>query len=253
MEKTKHTEYIREIPGSKTVILFVHGILGTPDHFNRLITAVPENWSVYNILLEGHGKTTEDFAAATMEQWKMQVHRLILKLSKEYEKIMIAAHSMGTLFAIEEARRNPKVKALFLLNVPLKIWVKPGIIATAFKIIFDKVKPEDSVSEAVRRAYSIAPDRRLWKYTGWIPNYLALFSEIRETRKKINRIQTPCFVFQSKKDELVAVSSVKYFIQNPKIRWGMLKHSGHFYYEASDMEFMIQIFRRVCEKVRKSR
>lgn len=109
----KHTEYIREAPDSKTAVLFIHGILGTPHHFHRLVEVVPEEWSVYNILLEGHGKTVDDFAGATMEQWKRQVHRLIIRLNRKYDNIIITAHSMGTLFAVEEAVKNPKVKSLF--------------------------------------------------------------------------------------------------------------------------------------------
>lgn len=247
MENAKHKEYIREIPGSKTVILFIHGILGTPNHFNAMIEVVPKEWSIYNILLEGHGKTVEDFAASTMEQWKMQVHRLVVKLSEKYDNIIIAAHSMGTLFAISEVVKNEKVRKLFLLNAPLKVHLKPGIAVNCLKIIFDKVKQEDSAAAALQKAYSIAPDGHLWKYLRWIPNYLALFAEIRSVRNKISQINVPCFVFQSKNDELVAISSVKYFRGNPRIRCGLLEKSGHFYYEEADMEYLIKIFKRVCE------
>lgn len=191
MEQGKHLEYIREVPGSKTAVLFIHGILGTPNHFARLVDAVPDEWAVYNILLEGHGRTVEDFASATMEQWKTQVRCLVLKLSDEYDNIIVVAHSMGTLFAIEEAVRNPKIKKLFL--------------------------------------------------------YLALLAEIGKTRKMTARINVPCFVFQSKKDELVAISSVKYFRENPWMRCGLLVHSVHFYYEESDMAYVMECFKRVCK------
>lgn len=244
MEKTKHIEYIREVPESKTAVLCIHGILGTPDHFSRLVEVVPKEWSVYNILLEGHGKTVEDFAAATMKQWKTQVHRLILALNDKYENIVIAAHSMGTLFAIEEVIHNPKIKKLFLLNVPLKVHLYPSLIGNSLKIVFDKVKLKDTIAVGLQNAYSISQDKHLLKYLRWIPNYLALFSEIRSTREKISRINVPCFVFQSKKDELVAVSTVKYLRENPHIRCGLLKHSGHFYYEETDMEYLIKIFRK---------
>lgn len=240
----KHLEYIREVPDSKTVVLCIHGILGTPDHFSKMVEVVPEDWSVYNVLLEGHGKTVDDFAAATMEQWKTQVHRLVLELNSKYENIVIAAHSMGTLFAIEEAIHNPRIKKLFLLNVPLKVHLYPSLIGNSLKIVFDKVKPQDTVAIGLQNAYSISPDKHLLKYLRWIPNYLALFSEIRSTREKISRINIPCFVFQSKKDELVAVSVVKYLRENSCVRCGLLKHSGHFYYEERDMEYLIKIFRK---------
>lgn len=241
----KHTEYIREVPDSKTAVLFIHGILGTPHHFHRLVEVVPEEWSVYNILLEGHGKTVDDFAGATMEQWKRQVHRLIIRLNRKYDNIIITAHSMGTLFAVEEAVKNPKVKSLFLLNVPLKVHLYPKTVMDSLKIIFERVKPDDKAVMAVRDAYSITPDKHLWKYLRWIPNYLDLFAEIKRARKCVSQIKVPCFVFYSKKDELVAASSVKYFRENPHIRCKLLTESGHFYYEEADMEAIIKGFKKL--------
>lgn len=244
MPERKHLEYVREVPGSKTVMLFVHGILGTPNHFIGMVEMVPKEWSVYNVLLDGHGKTVDDFAASSMEKWKAQIHSLVVNLSERYDNIFITAHSMGTLFAIHEAIKNPKIKKLFLLNVPLRVTLKPRIIISSLKIIFDKIEPDDSVAAAIQKAYSIEPDKRLWKYLNWIPNYIALFAEIRNTRKMIEKINVPCFVFQSKEDELVAISSVKYLKVNSKIRCGLLLHSGHFYYETSDFVYMLRAFKK---------
>ena len=47
--------YIREIPGAKTAVLMIHGIVGTPEHFAMLYPYVPEDWSIYSIRLAGHG------------------------------------------------------------------------------------------------------------------------------------------------------------------------------------------------------
>lgn len=33
--------YIREIPGAKTAVLMIHGIVGTPEHFAMLYPYVP--------------------------------------------------------------------------------------------------------------------------------------------------------------------------------------------------------------------
>ena len=44
---------------------------------------------------------------------------------------MIAAHSMGTLFAVQEAVRSP-VEGLFLLNVPLHVHVRPRALRNAW-------------------------------------------------------------------------------------------------------------------------
>ena len=51
-----HKEYKRIVENSPKALLFIHGILGTPNHFAPFIPLVPENLSVYNLLLDGHGK-----------------------------------------------------------------------------------------------------------------------------------------------------------------------------------------------------
>lgn len=51
-----------------------------------------------------------------MTEWKQQVKNALEELSETNNKIIIAAHSMGTLFAIQEAIEKP-VDELFLLNL----------------------------------------------------------------------------------------------------------------------------------------
>ena len=49
------TPYIREIAGADTALLMIHGIVGTPAHFSMLYPYVPKDWSIYNMVLDGHG------------------------------------------------------------------------------------------------------------------------------------------------------------------------------------------------------
>lgn len=248
MITSRHSEYIREVPGSNTVVLFVHGILGTPYHFKGLVEVVPAEWSVYNILLKGHGRTVDDFASSRMRDWKLQVHCLVNKLALEYDHIIIAGgHSMGTLFAIEEGIQNPKVKALFLLNVPLKVYVHPRAMAASIKVAFNKVKPTNKTAVAMQQTYSAESDKRVWKYIKWIPNYAALLSEIRKTRAKIDKLTMPCYIYQSEHDELVRKSAVKCCSNKSNISVHVLPQSGHFYYEKSDMAFLQSSLKELCD------
>ena len=49
----EHKEYKRLVPGAETAILLVHGIVGTPDQFDRFIPLIPEGVSVWTLLLDG--------------------------------------------------------------------------------------------------------------------------------------------------------------------------------------------------------
>lgn len=118
-----HREYIRLVPGADTAVLFLHGIVGTPRHFDSrlpLVQLVPETWSVYSLLLPGHGGSVEDFSVSTMQQWKDYVWKTFDALAQTHRHIVLAGHSMGTLFAIQLAiEKGEKIPFLFLIAAPI--------------------------------------------------------------------------------------------------------------------------------------
>ena len=238
-----HKPFVREIAGSDTVILFIHGILGTPDHFRDLVPLVPASWSIHNILLDGHGKTVDDFSKTSMEKWKRQVGDTMKDLSERYENILITAHSMGTLFALSESiKYEGKVKGLFLLAVPLKLFLKPSAPVNSMKVILNRVSEDDPAAVAARDAYSLIPSKKLWVYGRWIPRYFELFKEIRATRSRLSLVQVPCYVFQSEKDEMVSMGALKYLKTNPGFEITVLRRSRHFFYNDDDYTYLLECF-----------
>lgn len=230
-----------------TAVLFVHGILGTPEHFRCFMPVIPQGWTVQNITLQGHCGTAKDFSKASMTQWKQQVHAALEELRATHERIFIVAHSMGTLFALQEAVPIP-VDALFLLNVPLKIRVTPQLIKMCWKVFWGKIGGDDPRALAARDAYSIAPDKNVFHYVGWIPRYLELFSEIRKTAKQIGNIQVPCYVYLSADDEMVSPKTRNLLQDHTKVVVKMLKESGHFYYAPKDKALLLRDFREIIGK-----
>ena len=229
----KHKESKRIVPGADTVIVFIHGILGTPDHFTELTESVPAGYSYVNILLPGHGASVDDFIKSTMKQWKSYVSEVIDEMSFTHENIYIVAHSMGTLFALLEAARTPKVKGLFLLNVPLRPYLHPRLMLPLLLVAMGVKTPGNDYVNGIRAEYSLAPDRNILKYLFWIPNYIALFNEIVRIRPLIRTITIPVYVLQSRKDELVLRSAYS-DLNAPKMKKGWLKYSGHFFYDRRD-------------------
>lgn len=237
-----HKEYNRRTPNNNAV-LFIHGIVGTPDHFKDFVPLVPEQWSVYNVLLDGHGGRVEDFTRTSMKKWKTQVNNKLEEISQNHDNIIIVAHSMGSLLSMQAfSGYKDRIKAMFFLQSPIKLFIRPRLIGILFKVLYNNIKPEDVVARAASDAYSIDRDKRLWKYLGWIPRFLELFKEIRRTRKVVEGISAPVYVFQSAKDELVSISGVKYFQGNPNIHVEILDNSTHFYYEKNDYEHMLSEF-----------
>lgn len=225
-------------------ILFVHGILGTPEHFEPFLPLVPKNLHICNLLLKGHGAGVKDFSRASMAQWKQQVHEALQALRQKYNKVFIAAHSMGTLFAIQEAIAEP-VTALFLLNVPLKVRLRPELLKTSWKVFRGDIDPNDPWIVAADKAYGIEKDPHVLRYLGWIPRYLELFAEIRKTRKMLHKLASPCMVYLSTQDEMVSPKTCKAFEGLDCVTLKVLPGSGHNYYCPKDLLLLQEDFQNM--------
>ena len=240
-----HEEYIRLIPASDTAIMFIHGILGTPDHFQKLIPLVPEDWSICNLLLPGHGGTVRDFSASSMDQWQKYVEETFNKLRKSHKRIFIAAHSMGTLLAIEQAVKSPEqIAGLFLLAVPLRLGLRWQMVKNAWSVYRNNTPSDDPLLRATRAACSIQQDRNLLLYLGWIPRYLELFSLMGSVRRKLPRLKVPGIAFQSRLDEMVSLRSVRDMERNNVLHVCLLPDSRHFYYADKDLSTVLEAFSR---------
>ena len=249
-----HQEITRIVPGARYAVLMLHGILGTPDHFSELIPLVPADWSVHALLLPGHGGKVEDFSHSSMEQWKAHVFARLEALLATHEQVVIAAHSMGTLFAMEASLRYPgRIPALFLLGSPLRVFVRPKSAVDSVKMsVFGMVNEQDRSAADMRRGCSVEADWRIWKYPFWLPRFFELFREIHRARKLLPRICVPTQVFQSKKDELVHPSSYDDFLGYDAITIFMLPDSGHFGYGKQDMALLKGKFGAMLEACQES-
>lgn len=246
-----HREYIRTVDGSPVGVLMIHGILGTPAHFRDLLPVIPGEWSVHNLLLDGHDGRPEDLGASSMEKWKAQVNAALDDLMARHEKVLILAHSMGTLFAIRAAIAHPeRVRALFLLAVPLRPWIRPSTLLTCLRLVRGTVRPDDAPAAAMRDSTALQLERSLRKYLCLLPRYRELLTEIRRVRKLVPQLTVPCQAFQSRVDEEVSFRSCKDLAKNPLIRVSVLYDSGHFSYGEGDIALLRSRLRETVEQLR---
>lgn len=249
----EHREYIRQVAGSRIAVLMIHGIAGSPAHFRDILPVLPSDWSVYNILLDGHGGQVEDFAAASMKKWKEQVNARLGELRSQYRQIVIMAHSMGTLFAIQAAIDYPdKIPLLFLLNVPTRPWVRFSTAMTSIRVARGNIDPKDHAAQAMKNDTSIELSPNLFRYLTWLPRFAELLREIRRVRKLLPRLNVPTYTFQSRTDELVSHRSVKDLENHPCIQNTVLYGSGHFAYGEADARQLQNKLREQIAQLRKT-
>lgn len=245
----EHNEYLRIVPGAKVAMLFLHGIVSTPRHFDFLIELVPGDITVRALLLDGHGKSVRDFGRSSMEKWEAQVQQAVDELSENHEKLYLVGHSMGTLFSICHAVKNEKIAGLFLLASPLKVFVRWQMVKTALRIVYGKIDPEDEVTLAMKNSLSVAHSKNPFCYLRWIPRFLELFRKIRQTRKEISKLRIPVHAYPSVKDELVSMKSVKYLKRSERIQITPLPNSLHCYYEKQDKALLLGEFQKFIDKI----
>ena len=238
-----HGAFMKNVPGSDTAVLLIHGILGTPDHFADLLPLIPDKWSVCNLLLDGHGAGMAEFAHTSMKKWKAQVADKLEELLAEHRRVVIVAHSMGTLFAISSAIRHPeRIGGLFLLAVPVRPRLSFKAIAASAKLMLGLAE-KDKTAAAMRADSSVRLERGIWKYAAWTPRFVELLREAGLTEKELHRLAVPTVAVQSNRDELVSKRSAAVLERNPCICVVQMPESGHFGYQDRDRAELLARFR----------
>lgn len=245
-----HSQYKRIVDKADVAVLFVHGILGTPRHFDNFIHIVPRNWTIYNMLLDGHGGAVEDFSHTSMKKWEKQVEEAVALLSSDHKEIYIVAHSMGTLLAIEQAVKNSKIKKMFLLASPIRLFIRFSLVKMVLRVYFNRIG-DNECAKAALDACGVRLGKNIFKYFGWLPRFFELFSKISKTRKILYLVDAECMVYQSMNDEMVSIKTVDMFGVNKKFKTEMLKNSAHYYYQSSDLEYLLDEFSRFIHEKNK--
>lgn len=249
----QHEETRRIVPGAGYAVLFLHGIVGTPNQFRLLLPLedlVPPDWSVYNIRYPGHGGEVGDFGRSRMDQWRSHARLAFLELAEKHEKVLIVGHSMGTLFAMQLAQEFPeKVSALFLVAAPMRPWVRLFCMANCLRLAFGIIREDKPYEASFQIACGVRPTPLVWRYFSWIPRILELFGEIHRTEKILDQITVPTIAWQSVKDDLVSNFSAPVLRRSGTILVHELPDSTHFYYAQKDEKLVCEAFTNAIKKI----
>lgn len=247
-----HEEYIRKVPGSKMAVLMIHGIVGTPDHFKPFLPLFPDDWSVYNILLDGHGSDVKAFGQTSMKKWKDQVFSCMEEILQNSDQVMIIGHSMGCLFAVRSAVRYPdRVAQLFLLSIPLRLRIPLSTVVATMRIAFGKVRPRDAAAMAMQADGGVALEKGFWRYIPWTPRFAELLLEMRRTEKLLPRLAVPTEAYHGMHDELVSEGSCRVLEKHTQARCIRLPDSGHFRYGGGDLSLLKCNLEKLIKKYEK--
>ena len=229
-----HQQTVRIVPGAKTAVLFMHGICATPENFRSMLPLeemVPPDWSVYNMVLDGHCGTVEDFGRSSMRKWRTQADCVLRDLAAQHQKLVIVGHSMGTLLALELAMKYPqKVSQLFLLAVPIRVCVKPVAMKNLVYMGLGRMNMSDPVQRSMVQACGMTLTKKLWKYVAWAPRMVELLHRGYAVGKILPALAVPAIIWQSGKDEMVSRRSAVLLKNHTSAQVHILPAATHFYY-----------------------
>lgn len=230
-------------------ILFVHGIVGNNRIFRFLVPVLPEGAEQLWITLAGHGGNALDFSRASMQQWQRQVEEGVNRLAAECSRIVIVAHSMGCLLALEQALKG-RVDGMLLLNPPLRIRPRLRALGNVLKVGLG-ITGNDEMARAALDAYGVALDHNPIHYFGWPMRYMELFREAHIIRHLLehSQIKATTGVVTAGGDELVSTKSMQSFAGQANCRVLYLPDSAHYYYPEADKEKIRQLFAEILTRV----
>lgn len=245
----QYAPYIRVVEGAETAVLLIHGIVGTPAHFKDLLPLIPDDISIYNILLDGHGKGVTDFAKASMTKWKAQVSGQLDEILQTHKKVLIVGHSLGTLLAIGEAIKHPdEVAGLLLQAVPLIVRFPPSTAISSLQAALGLAK-EGSAARAMLDDAGVHLSPNLLLYLAWLPRFWELLRQCRSTKKQLAQLCVPTRAYTSRKDELVSFRTCRILDDHPAITNTVLPDSGHFAYGKEDLVLMQTHFQQMLQSI----
>ena len=154
-----HQPFSREVPAARVCVLMVHGILGSPHHFDMLLPYIPEDWSFRSLQLDGHGGKVRDFRRTSREKWEAQVEREVADACASYERVVIVAHSMGCMLtanAVVKLHLEHKIGGMLFLGAALYPKCDPPVVRTAVRMLnFPPDDGEDACVAAARRCCGV--------------------------------------------------------------------------------------------------
>lgn len=247
METNCHVE-LKRITASKTIVLCVHGIQGTPLQFKWIVSSLPEDIDYLCILLPGHGEGVEHFRKVGEAEWRDYLFKVFKQLKSKYDRIIYVGHSMGCLLGITLASIDKNAfAAMLLLACPLVL--KPTV-----KYFINNIRAVvgnelcDPYVNAIYNANSVRI-RSPFQIFICIKPYWNLFKLIAKARRQIVNLEMPIILIFSDNDEIVSKNSLMRFDSCIHAKYIIVPQSGHFLYSVTARKMILSELQSIIDTV----
>ena len=216
-------------------VMLIHGFTATTVEVQPLANFLNQaGYHIYAPLLPGHGTNPDDLNNCRWNEWTESLHTGFEKLSKDFNKVIVAGESMGGILTCYLAATIPQIRAISLYAPAIKV---ENLGLSRFIRFFKKSIPkknfQDTNDEGVYpwQGYSVNPTH------GAFQMYLLQ----KETKKLLHKITQPAIIFQGNYDKTISFQSPKIIydtIQSTIKEYVFLENSGHTILLDSDFDFV---------------
>ena len=203
-----HAPLYTEAPSEKGLVIFIHGFMGSPRHFDDLSEYISgQGYSAASLLLPGHGDSLKNFSSGTRAQWQGHVDAEVERLSREHKSIWLAGHSMGGLLALNTAVRfSDNIRGVFVIASPFKLAIVSAKASlTRVKMIFYRKNHPVKAAYTSHSGIKASP-ALLWRIAG---PAVELKKLMRATSDILKDIHVPVTAVYSLSDELTSFASLE--------------------------------------------
>jgi carboxylesterase len=184
-------------------VLLLHGFGDTPQTLGYVAPALQQaGFTVHAPLLPGHGRSVEEFARSTGEQWLAAARDAFRSLQREHSHVGIAGLSMGGALAVLLAAETPSLRALVLIAPYVTTPPHVTVLAATQPLWrrLDRVMGSGttrSIRDPAERARSLGYGRT----TGRLLRELWMIG--RRARRVLPDVQAPTLIIQSQEDNRI--------------------------------------------------
>lgn len=236
-----HQPFAKVTRNHSAVILYIHGIMGSPIEFipfaENLINA-PIDYKT--ILLPSHGGSGRAFLKSNRHAWQSCIDQEVEKLVKQYQQVYLIGHSLGGLLALNAAIHFP-ISGIMLINTALRTRITFQQISLSLRVLLASKNSQDPLISTYRDSFSISLED-WWTMPGWVVPMAEVLRVASKTRKILPLINAPVFIYQSLKDETVhpiSAQLLKKSLVNSKVKLTYFNNSTHAFFEEKDRQLMV--------------
>jgi len=236
------------LAGDERTVLLLHGFTGSPSELRPLGEFLSKTGrTVYAPLLPGHGKSPEDLAQTTWQDWWRGVVDSYQKLMVEGAKtLVVIGLSMGGVLALRLAMHFP-LQGVVTMAAPTHVRDKRIRYAKLISYFYPYQPRKEKKAPYIEN--ELVPLEKTPVKAAY-----ELYKLINEVRRRLDEVMVPTLILQGKMDETIFPESAQYIYnhldtEDKKLIW--YPKAGHILPLEQEREKIFQDSLEFIEQVEK--